>query len=481
MKAALGYAAVAFGAGASVVGITALLAGLQMRDKFLLRFGRRCVFAVFVAALAAAGVMEWALLSHDFSIRYVAENNALGTPLLFTITGLWAALEGSILLWAVILGGYLTFVAFKFRARGQRPARRGGDDHRPRRRAVLLRADAGAGQPVRDVVDGAVRRPGSEPAAAEPHPDGVPPADPLHGLRRVHRPVHVRHRRARHRALRRGLAHRHPPGDARGLGLPHRGHHPRRVVELRGARLGWLLGVGPGRERVAAAVAHRHRVHPLGDHPGTARDAARLEPVARHRDVLPHDPRHLPHPFGRHRLGARVHAVRHRAVAARVPRRDRGDGHRSDRVARRPAPFARAHRLRGLARVGVPRQQPAVRRARVRRAARHRVPAHRRGAARLAAVGGGAVLRPDGHADRSRAAVPDGGSARVAVAGDERRSGAQPADRARVDRRPHHAGRGDPRRARTGRDPGLRPRRVRGRRDRAPVRARHPRSSSRPR
>ena len=45
------------------------------------------------------GVMEWALISHDFSIRYVAENNARGTPLLYTITGLWAALEGSILLW----------------------------------------------------------------------------------------------------------------------------------------------------------------------------------------------------------------------------------------------------------------------------------------------------------------------------------------------------------------------------------------------
>ena len=66
----------AFGAGASVVGITALLAGLQLHDAFLLRFGRRCVFVVLLAALAAAGVMEWALLTHDFSLQYVAENNA---------------------------------------------------------------------------------------------------------------------------------------------------------------------------------------------------------------------------------------------------------------------------------------------------------------------------------------------------------------------------------------------------------------------
>ena len=41
MKAALGYAAVAFGAGASVVGITLLLAGMQLRDRNMLAFGRR--------------------------------------------------------------------------------------------------------------------------------------------------------------------------------------------------------------------------------------------------------------------------------------------------------------------------------------------------------------------------------------------------------------------------------------------------------
>jgi hypothetical protein len=43
VKAALGYASIVLGAGASVVGITALLAGLQLHDAFLLRFGRRCV------------------------------------------------------------------------------------------------------------------------------------------------------------------------------------------------------------------------------------------------------------------------------------------------------------------------------------------------------------------------------------------------------------------------------------------------------
>jgi cytochrome c-type biogenesis protein CcmF len=98
-----------------------LARGLVRRDTHSLELGRRFVFGVLIAAILAAAAMEWALLSHDFSIRYVAENNARGTPLLFTVTGLWAALEGSILLWLLVLGGYLTFVAHKFRARASDP------------------------------------------------------------------------------------------------------------------------------------------------------------------------------------------------------------------------------------------------------------------------------------------------------------------------------------------------------------------------
>src|SRR4029079_4066467 len=69
----------------------------------------------------AVVAMEWALISHDYSIKYVAENNARATPLLFTITGLWAALEGQILLWVLLLGGYLSFVAHRFRRRIEDP------------------------------------------------------------------------------------------------------------------------------------------------------------------------------------------------------------------------------------------------------------------------------------------------------------------------------------------------------------------------
>src|SRR5439155_1161751 len=51
--------------------------------------------------------------THDFSILYVAENNARETPTFYSIISLWAALEGSILLWTAILAGATAFIPFR--------------------------------------------------------------------------------------------------------------------------------------------------------------------------------------------------------------------------------------------------------------------------------------------------------------------------------------------------------------------------------
>jgi len=68
------------------------------------------VIGLLVGAIVAMGALEIALLRNDFSLEYVARNHARGTPLLFTIAGAWAALEGSIVLWGLILAGYTTWV-----------------------------------------------------------------------------------------------------------------------------------------------------------------------------------------------------------------------------------------------------------------------------------------------------------------------------------------------------------------------------------
>ncbi|WP_216214734.1 heme lyase CcmF/NrfE family subunit [Amycolatopsis aidingensis] len=72
-----------------------------------LRFAVGCMLA---GALLAMGALEVALLTDNFAVSYVAENHSRATPLLFTITGAWSALGGSIVLWALVLTGYTAVV-----------------------------------------------------------------------------------------------------------------------------------------------------------------------------------------------------------------------------------------------------------------------------------------------------------------------------------------------------------------------------------
>lgn len=68
------------------------------------------VLVLAACAVLAMAALEVGLLTDDFSIRYVAENSARSTPLVFKIATAWASLEGSIVLWGLVLVGYLVAV-----------------------------------------------------------------------------------------------------------------------------------------------------------------------------------------------------------------------------------------------------------------------------------------------------------------------------------------------------------------------------------
>ena len=52
---------------------------------------RRVAFAFAAAITSATLVMWYALLSHDFSVSYVAQVGSLSTPLHITIVSLWSS------------------------------------------------------------------------------------------------------------------------------------------------------------------------------------------------------------------------------------------------------------------------------------------------------------------------------------------------------------------------------------------------------
>ncbi|MDE3126583.1 MAG: heme lyase CcmF/NrfE family subunit [Gemmatimonadota bacterium] len=102
-----------------VVLVGAILGTLGIRsqrsDWVQIAFGT--VYANFVLVSLATLAMIYALVTHDFSISYVAQVGSRETPLFYTVISLWGALEGSILFWAWVLGVYSTAVVWLNRKR----------------------------------------------------------------------------------------------------------------------------------------------------------------------------------------------------------------------------------------------------------------------------------------------------------------------------------------------------------------------------
>ncbi len=117
MNAALGTAGVVLGTAASVLGAITMIVGLRGRRPSLLRLGRSYAWLVLGGALLATFAMQSALIGHDFSLAYVARNGSRSTPVFYTIASMWGALEGSIILWVLVLSGYLVAVVRRFRDR----------------------------------------------------------------------------------------------------------------------------------------------------------------------------------------------------------------------------------------------------------------------------------------------------------------------------------------------------------------------------
>ena len=80
------------------------------RDLLQLTYG--AVYTNFLLVSIATILMIVALVTHDFSVSYVASVGSRATPLLFTIISLWGALEGSILFWAWVLAMYAAAVVW---------------------------------------------------------------------------------------------------------------------------------------------------------------------------------------------------------------------------------------------------------------------------------------------------------------------------------------------------------------------------------
>ncbi len=79
------------------------LIGYKNRNPYLLACARPAAYAQAFFVLLAYGLLTVAFVNNDFSIAYVAANSHASLPLMYRLTAVWGAHEGSILLWIVML------------------------------------------------------------------------------------------------------------------------------------------------------------------------------------------------------------------------------------------------------------------------------------------------------------------------------------------------------------------------------------------
>ena len=117
MLPTLGHVAIVIGLVLCLYAAIAFVLGARRRDAALLASARNAMYAAFGLAAVASLAMVVSLLAHDFSVDYVARNNATTTPPFYSIISLWAALEGSILFWTLLALGWAGLVLYRYRAR----------------------------------------------------------------------------------------------------------------------------------------------------------------------------------------------------------------------------------------------------------------------------------------------------------------------------------------------------------------------------
>ncbi|MEO8909510.1 MAG: heme lyase CcmF/NrfE family subunit [Gemmatimonadaceae bacterium] len=98
---------------------TVSFAGGQMRRGDLIESGERALYATLAMVILASIGLWTALLTHDFSIKYVASYTSANLPKVYTITAFWGGQSGSLLFWALILSIYSAIALWTNRTRNR--------------------------------------------------------------------------------------------------------------------------------------------------------------------------------------------------------------------------------------------------------------------------------------------------------------------------------------------------------------------------
>jgi cytochrome c-type biogenesis protein CcmF len=107
----LGHLGLILGFCIALVQATLPLIGAWRGDRHWMGLARPAAWGQFTFLLFAFVCLTYAFMVDDFSVSYVAQNSNTALPWYYKFSAVWGAHEGSLLLWALILGGWTFAVA----------------------------------------------------------------------------------------------------------------------------------------------------------------------------------------------------------------------------------------------------------------------------------------------------------------------------------------------------------------------------------
>jgi cytochrome c-type biogenesis protein CcmF len=103
MTAVVGHISIVLAVLCALWGVASPILSARLGHERYYTAARAAILGQFLLVTLAASALIYALVTTDFSVRYVAFNTTRATPVYYRVTGLWGALEGSLLLWEWIL------------------------------------------------------------------------------------------------------------------------------------------------------------------------------------------------------------------------------------------------------------------------------------------------------------------------------------------------------------------------------------------
>ncbi len=111
----VGFASVWMALASSVYALAALAYGLRRGLPAWVASGLYAALTPALFLSVALLALLVALVTHDFTLVYVARNSSLDTPLLYRLSGLWGGQAGSLLFWTWMLAGFSALVQLRHR------------------------------------------------------------------------------------------------------------------------------------------------------------------------------------------------------------------------------------------------------------------------------------------------------------------------------------------------------------------------------